>query len=329
MVYVEVQNRNGKFYYYLTHSIRDEDNKVQKVRHFVESSDKEYNDEEKELLKLAYNDTFESILDGKRPLRKKTDFSSDIFFEDEWEVYTKEDLEEIDGIRENYQEFLKNKNLDYVEKRQEQFMIRHSYDTNKVEGNSFTFDETYSLLKKGLITNPKEEREVYEIKNIKIAFDFISTYKGEFNNYFIKKIHTLVTKNTLKYPESEGKYREKGYNVGMGGSEYRCVPGGYVKKQCDIIFRDFSEFYKKDKLGAIIRFYSAFIAIHPFIDGNGRTSRMVLNYLLLQEGLPPINFIDNHHGIHITYLEESRNGGGHTSLAQFILNQLRNNLFLK
>lgn len=325
MAYLEKQYKNGKYYYYLTQTVRLPDNKFKKIRYFAAAQEKELSKSEEELLKVEFFDEFESILDEYKPLTQKTDFNIETFFDDEWEVFSKEDLKEIDNIRKEYHKIKESKDIDYVEKIREEFIIRHAYDTNKVEGSSFSLEETNALITKGLILEPHKQREVYEITNIKDAFDYIETYRGEFNNSFIKKLHKIITKSTLKYPESEGQYRKKGINVGMGGSEFKTIPGGHVTSTMKQILDEFEKFYKKDQFGSIIRLYSAFIAIHPFIDGNGRTSRMLINYLLMKEGLPPINFIDKEHGKHIKYLEESRTGKGHGPLAQFILNRIRLN----
>ena len=234
-------------------------------------------------------------------------------------------MEEINEIKKQYQKLQSEKNRIYNAKIREEFLIRHSYDTNRVEGSTFTLEETEALLTKGLIIEPHKQREVYEISNISDAFDFIETYTKGLNLKFIKELHREVTKNTLTYSESEGEFRKKGINVKMGTNPYRTVPGSDVQKIMKQAIDKFKENHKKRSLDSIVRFYVAFVAIHPFIDGNGRTSRMLLNYLLMQEGLPPINFLDKYHSKHIKYLNQAMNGDGFQSIAAFIMNRIRLN----
>jgi len=327
MTFLEKQFKGDKYYYYLTKTIRLEDNKYKKIRHFVEASEKELTKAEEEVLKLFHIDEFESILEEHLPVTKRTDFDCDVFFEDEWPIYSDEDLKDINIIQKKYKKLKKTDNQDYLDKIEQQFIIRHSYDTNKVEGSSFTLEETEALLTKGLVTEPHLQREIFEITNIRDGFEYIMEYKGELSNNFIRRLHKIITKNTLKYPDTEGKYRTKGLNVGMGGSEYKTVPGGHVKSAMDELITGFNKFYKNDKLGAIVRFYSGFIAVHPFTDGNGRVSRMILNWLLIQNSLPPINFRDDKHMQHVKFLEMSRSSNGHEPLGQFILNRIKLNVW--
>lgn len=325
MVYLEKQKKGGKFYYYLTHTIRLPNNNYKKVRHFIESSSKELDSAEEKLLEIENLEDFEEILEEFKPLSQKSDYKHSIFFDDEWELFSEEDLEEIEEIKEKFKSLQDVDNRSYNEIIREEFLIRHAYDTNRVEGSTFTFEETEALLTKGLILEPHRQREVYEISNISDAFDYIETYNSKLDNKFIKELHREVTKNTLKYSDSEGVYRKKGINVSMGSNPYKTVPGELVQKVMVEVIKEFEKYYKKDKLGAIVRFYVAFIAVHPFLDGNGRTSRMLLNYLLLREGIPPINFIDKEHKKHITYLNQAMRGDGFTSISAFIMNRIRLN----
>ena len=325
MVFLEKQYKGGKYYYYLSHSMRLPDGKFKKIRHFIEAHDNQLDQAEEKLLELEHMDDFLDIVETHKPLNQKTDYKHSIFFEDDWEIFSKENLGEITEIKKEFKRLQQVKNRSYFEIIREEFVIRHAYDTNRVEGSRFTFEETEALLTKGLVLEPHKQREIFEISNIRDAFDFIETYQEKLSNKFIKELHKEVTKNTLKFPEMEGKYRTKGINVKMGNNPYRTVPGEYVDRVMREAIKHFEEFYKTDKLGAIIRFYVAFIAIHPFLDGNGRTSRMLLNYLLMREGLPPINFVETQHSKHIKFLNQAMNEEGLGPITEFIMNRIRLN----
>ena len=325
MVYLEKQYKNGKYFYYLTHTVRINSMNFRKIRHFIHASKKELDEADEELLKIEHIEEFESIIEKDKLYKDKTDYKHSIFFSDECEIFSKEDLKELEDIKREYKRLMKPENRAYYETIREEFIIRHSYDTNKVEGSTFSYEETKALLEKGLVLEPHKQREIYEITNIREAFDYIETYNLGMTNKFIKEVHKKITNKTLKYNELEGKYRTKGINVRMGNSDFKNVSGDYVERTMRELIKKFEMFYKRDKMGAIVRFYSAFIGIHPFLDGNGRTSRMLLNYLLMRKGLPPINFVEKEHLIHIRYIEESIKGESHASLGQFILNRLRLN----
>jgi Fic family protein len=253
-----------------------------------------------------------------------TDFDIEIFFNDE-KVFNLEDLRELKKIKKEYENKQNKKDKTYLDYVTNDFIIRHSYDTNKAEGSSFTYEETKALLENDQILKPHTKREIYEITNIKESFNYINEYKKKLTVNFIKKLHMIITYKTLKFPYLEGKFRPKNFSVFMGGSNYKTVPGGReVTKAINSLIKKFEKKQKEAPFDSIIKFYSGFIAIPPFLDGNGRTSRMLLNWLLMREKLPPVNFEAKKHLEHIKYLEKSRQGQSHIPLEQFILNRIRN-----
>ena len=283
VTYLEKQKRNNQIYYYLAHSLR-QGKKVSKIRFYVGKFDKELSEDEQRNLLLENLDKLDEKIDELHP-ELSTDYKHTLFFELEEVVFSSPDLLEIEIVKKRFEKI--KSNLDHYLKLRENYVLLHSYNSTKVEGNTMTKKETKLLLEEGLVSELREVREANEILNISHALDYIEDYNGDLTVDFICELHRIVTKNTLKEPRNEGKLRDVGINVYLSGSDYKNVPGGklvfkYLKDSID----GFNKFYKKEQLGAIVRFYASFIANHPFIDGNGRTSRILLNWLLKREGLP-------------------------------------------
>jgi Fic family protein len=323
MAFLEKQKRGNNFYYYMTKTIRVSGKKFKKLRHYVGHFDNEINKKDEVVLINKNRSEFEKLLKKNNVVDEFTDFDIEIFFDSE-EIYNEEDIKEINSIKKEYLKILNKTDEAYLDHITTEFIIRHSYDTNKAEGNTFTYEETRALLEKNQILKPHSKREINEITNIREAFNFMRNYSKKLTPIFIKKLHAIVTFETLKYPYLEGKFRPKGVSVYMGGSSYKTVSGGRnVTSAINSLIKEFDKNYEKEKFGSIVRFYSGFLAVHPFLDGNGRSSRMLLSWLLMKEGLPPVNFDADKHLEHIECLESSRSMKSHVPLGQFILNRIR------
>lgn len=184
----------------------------------------------------------------------------------------------------------------------EEFSISASHNSNAIEGNTFTYDETRLLLKEGVTCSDRSFREHEEIVGYKQGFDFLysSLKQGAIpSEEFIKKIHSFVLRNS----ENRGKYREiQNYVGNMFAVRYTpCSPkevpenmATYVKGLCDDMAVN-AEVKNKDEIDWFGLFHNLakhhieFERIHPFIDGNGRTGRLLLTYEMIFIGLLPID----------------------------------------
>jgi Fic family protein len=320
MVFIEKQKRGRRYFYYLAETLRINSKKFKKIRFPLGSFNEEITKKEEKNLYDENIKQFLLLIDKTSP-EKLTDYKIELFW-NEKTIFDKNDIEEIENIKKEYQKYLNDTNLDIIAKNNEDFVIRHSYDTNKSEGNTFTLPETEALLKRGIIEQIHKKREVYEIENTARAVKYISEYDGDLTLSFICSIHKIVTLNTLFDPSNEGRARRKGENVKMGENPYICPSGGLLlKKLINDNINLFFKFYKKNPIESIFRFYSSFIALHPFIDGNGRTSRLLLNWFLKRENLPFINFDSREHQLHCNLLNESAKGH-HEDLFYYIKDKL-------
>jgi len=326
MVYLEKQIKNGQIYYYLAQSIR-KGKSVNKIRVYVGKFNNKLSLEEEANLILNNIEKLDEKIDELHP-ELSTDYKTEIFFKNSERIFLKSDLLNLEIVKKRFEKV--KSNYDHYLNLRKNFVVLHSHDSTKVEGNTMTKKETKLLLEEGIISELKELREANEVLNISQALDYIEEYEDKLTIDFICEVHKIVTKNTLKESKNEGTLRPLGVNVYLSGSDYNNVPGGkLIPKLLIDSIKGFNKFYEKDKLGTIIRFYTSFIAIHPFVDGNGRTSRILLNWLLKKEGLPYINFEAKKHNDHIDGIDKAIRGKGFYDIGNFILEHILKNKFTK
>ena len=167
----------------------------------------------------------------------------------------------------------------------EEFMIEFTYDSNAIEGNTLTLQETAMVLE-GIAIDTKPLKDHLEVVGHKDAFKYVQriiSEKVDFSESVIKDIHTLVL---MDRPDDRGRYRQIPVRI-MGASHEPPQPY-LVPIQMEQLLQEL----KKEQLHPIeaaALFHLKFEGIHPFIDGNGRTGRLILNFMLMQNGYPPIN----------------------------------------
>ncbi len=172
-----------------------------------------------------------------------------------------------------------------VQRLYEDFMIEYTYNSNAIEGNTLTLRETDMVLR-GLTIDKKPLKDHMEAVGHKEAFWYICDLvkeKAELTEYVIKQIHTLVLADK---PQDRGVYRRVPVRI-MGAQHTPPQPYLIEPKMTEFLFNfKNSEENIVDKLA---RFHLEFEGIHPFIDGNGRTGRLLVNMELMKAGYPPID----------------------------------------
>lgn len=164
------------------------------------------------------------------------------------------------------------------------FKIEYTFDSNRIEGNTLTHRETAMVIEKGITIDGKPLKEHLEAINHSDAVDYIMDLvinKVELSEKILKEIHSLVLRGIDK--ENAGRYRQ--LNVRISGSSHLPPAHFIVPEKMDQYF----SFYQNNKnvLHPIVLaadMHEKLVTIHPFIDGNGRTSRLVMNLILLQNG---------------------------------------------
>ncbi len=293
MVYTEIKEINGKRYYYRVLSVR-KNNKVSKKRIYLgvnlekNKLSRKEKDADKELMLLS-------------TLLEESEIK-------ELEKIKKEYLKLPEGTRDN---------------RYETFVSLFTYDSTNIEGNTLTLQETAQLLFEN-ITPRKSLREINEVTNHKEAFDFIVQNKKDISKDLILKLHKLVVKNTLKQEleNQVGKYRT--LQVYIRGTDWLPPKSLEVPKEMASLLSWYSK--NKRKLHPLILaayFHSAFETVHPFVDGNGRVGRLILNMILRKNNFPMINIPNKKKYIYYGALESAQVKGDLRPLVKFLFDLIR------
>lgn len=292
MVHNEIQEKNGRKYYYRVKSVRI-GKKVKKERIYlgVNLNKEELSKKEKEADKKL------NVLDV---------------------ILTKQEEEFLDEIK---RDFSKEPKENY-ENRYEAFCSLFTYDSTGIEGNTLTLSETSHLLFEGIIPKEKSLREIHEVINHKKAFDFMLNYNGEITKEFILKLHELVMVNTLRQdliPQA-GKYRT--VQVFVGAS----IPPNWneVSNHMSRLLKWYST--NKNKLHPLVLasyFHSEFEKIHPFVDGNGRVGRLLMNFILHKNKFPMINIPKKRKFKYYEVLQNAQYKNNLNSFVKFLISILR------
>ncbi len=174
---------------------------------------------------------------------------------------------------------------DAIKKLHEEMRLLHTYHSNAIEGNALTLPETKLVLEEGITIGGKSLREHLEATNNAKAFDLIEDIakkKKPINHMIIQQIHEAVTAGIL---DDSGKYRTK--NVRITGSAKTPPDWSKVTELMDDLIERIAH-YKNHTVEVAAILHHRFVEIHPFIDGNGRVSRLLTNLYLIAQRYPPI-----------------------------------------
>ncbi|WP_461246717.1 Fic family protein [Treponema sp. R6D11] len=195
-------------------------------------------------------------------------------------------LKSIEGKKRELDSF-RPFSAEIVRKLEEQFIVEWTYNSNAIEGNTLTLKETELVINRGLTIGKKPLKEHFEAINhkegIQYLYDFVKK-KKELSEDIILALHKIILKN-IDDTEA-GHYRTS--NVMITGAIH--IPPSAIKIKK--LTSEFFEWYYKNKKKLSIAELAAWVHykivhIHPFIDGNGRTARLIMNLILIQNGYPP------------------------------------------
>ncbi len=219
------------------------------------------------------------------------------------EIYKEKWFREFDKIKAG---FLKDKKAmppSAFEKETETFAIRFTYDTNRIEGSTLTLKETADLLGRGITPSEKPLRDVKEAEAHMKAFYEIREYKKDISLQMVLYFHKKLFESTK--PDIAGKIRE--HQVAIAGSKFMPPFPAEVYP----LLSDFFKWYNKNKsslhpveLAALV--HLKLVTIHPFADGNGRISRLMMNFALNKHGFPMLNIQYEKRGGYYTALERAQ-----------------------
>ncbi len=289
MVFVEKIVRGKKTYYYITKNFRVGVNKWRKIRKY-----------------------FGNKKPGKRETEK---IAKEIEREAEEKGFVKEggrfrylrdgEAEVLEDLKEAYRSWFNRLPPESREKVEQDFLVRFTYNSNAIEGNTLSLRDTNLILQDNIIPADATTYEYNEVINSRTCMDFIKSYQRGLSERFLLRVQELLTVNTKV--RLVGRYRN--HNVIITGSEHR--PPDF--RELDKLMKGFFVWYnnKKNKLHPLelaCLLHTKFIRIHPFSDGNGRTARVISNFILFKSKYPLFLIENKDRANYYRALEESDKG---------------------
>ena len=250
MVELKKLKKGNKEYFYLVHSYRDGKSIKKKQIYLGDSIPKDIENKKRKFIK---------------------------------EFYTEKFLKNIDKIKKNFNVEYKSMPKSAKEKSKENFAIKFTYNTQRIEGSTLTLKETANLLENGISPSSKPIRDSKEAEAHKKVFFEMLKYEKNMNLQIVLKWHKDLMQDTKK--DIAGKIRN--HNVAIAQSKFN--PPMHI--ELDALLKEFFDWYNKEKknihpveLAALV--HLKFVTIHPFSDGNGRISRLMMNFILKDNNFP-------------------------------------------
>lgn len=166
------------------------------------------------------------------------------------------------------------------------FIIEYTHNSTAIEGNTLSLMETKLLLEDKQSIGGKALREIYEVTNHKKAFDYVTKCVQEgksLDERILKDIHAILMENIF----TGGIYRDVG--VYITGAAHTPPAPDEMYRQIKDFYVDLEKNREMDPITLAAWTHGEFVRIHPFIDGNGRTARMIMNYQLMFHDFLPVS----------------------------------------
>ncbi len=250
MVELKELKKGNRKYFYLVHSYRDGKDVKKKQLYLGDSIPKDIEEEKRKFVQEFYSEKF---------------------------------LNNIDNIKKKFNAEYRSMPKSAKEKSKENFAIKFTYNTQRIEGSTLTLKETAALLEEGISPSSKPIRDAKEAEAHEKVFFEMLKYEKNLNLQIILKWHKDIFSETKK--DIAGKIRN--HDVGIAQSKF--IPPMHL--ELDVLLKEFFDWYTKNKkkvhpveLAALV--HLRFVTIHPFGDGNGRISRLVMNFILKDNNFP-------------------------------------------
>jgi excisionase family DNA binding protein len=208
-------------------------------------------------------------------------------------------------------------------KLQETFRVELTYNSNSIEGNSLSLSETRLVLEEGITIGGKSMKEHLEVTNHSKAIDFVEALvsKPSIEEIDVLNLHALILDRID--PQNAGFYRRGA--VRISGTTY--TPPNAAKVPA--LMREVYSLLKAkggEPIGTAARIHQKFVDIHPFVDGNGRTARLLLNLHLMRNGYPPVIILRAERSQYIRTIARSREEKDISPFANFVAKALERSL---
>lgn len=211
--------------------------------------------------------------------------------------------DDLDKIKKKFSKEFKSLPKTAKEKYLANFLIKFTYNTNRIEGGTLTLKETARLLEEGITPRNKPFKDVKEAEAHKLVFEEMMKEKCDLSLKLVRKWH----KKLFEMVDLEIAGSIRMHPVAIAGSKYE--PPQPI--ELDYLLRKFFQWYNNNKkklhpveLAALT--HLKFVTIHPFTDGNGRMSRLLMNFVMSRNGFPMLDVPYSNRAAYYNALERSQ-----------------------
>lgn len=195
------------------------------------------------------------------------------------------------------------------------FEIDYTHNSTAIEGNTLSLIETKVLLEDKISVGNKSLREIYEVVNHDKAFAYIKKCISEckpLDENIVKDIHSILMENILV----GGVYRN--VEVRITGAKHKPPAPSEMYYQIKDFFNQLNLKSDFNSVELAAWTHAEFVKIHPFVDGNGRTSRLIMNYQLMSRNFLPVSVNKKDRLEYFNYLEEYAVTGNLSPFSDFV-----------
>jgi len=199
---------------------------------------------------------------------------------------------------------------------QENSILEWTYNSNAIEGNTLTLSETKVVLE-GITVGGKSVKEHLEVTNHRDAIYFLMELikeKDKLTEFDIKNIHKLILKEVDSV--NAGVYRNQ--NVIISGAKHIPPEHFFIKEQMENLIENYVGWKEYHPIVRAALLHEVFVKIHPFVDGNGRTARLLMNFEAIKNGYTPIIINKNQRSEYYDALDKAHIENDYTDFIKLI-----------
>lgn len=298
-MYHEIRQSKGKVQNYLVYNQRKDNHWVKKSKF------------------IGYG-----TLSPQKVSKSKKEFGLELLSSRKYLCLTKVQVLELEKLRQTYFKKTKALSREEFEQFETSYFTELTYNSNSIEGNSLSLEETSLVINENVVPEGKTLREIYEAKNHAQAIKFLRSYEQDVDERLILKLHSIILNNISE--RFAGRYREGA--VRIFGSDVRFPDAEKVP----LLVRNLVYWYKEHKkeyhpFELAVIFSTKLVSIHPFVDGNGRISRLLMNFILQRNKFPWINVYTKQQARYLNVVRKG-NDGEYVLIINFMLETLKENL---
>jgi len=302
MAYIERQERKGRKYYYVTKNFRIGLHKWKKIRRYCGDKKPSQADFNKILREI------DSEARKKGWLKDKPAFK-----------YLSEELAEVlEDVKQNYNRWYGKLDKVSRKKTEDDFLVRFTYNSNAIEGNRLSLRETSMILQEDVIPTGASTNDFNEVVNGRDCLNYVRGYKGNLGKKFLLRVHRELVKNTSC--RIVGEYRDS--LVRISGSEWMPPQPSKVPEEMEKMltwWRNNQNKLHAAEIAGVI--HNKIVRLHPFVDGNGRTARVIMNWILMKKKYP-LFYIENREKIKYYKALEAGDKGDDSEYVKYFANTL-------